>query len=40
MAYIISDSELERICERSEQTCNCDCYHCEAYWANYKYHND
>ena len=39
MAYIISDEELDRICERSEQTCGCDCKNCEAFWANYRYNN-
>lgn len=40
MAYTLSDSELDHICERSEATCNCDCYHCEAFWANQRYHNE
>jgi len=38
MAYVLSDSELDKICERS-QDCGCDCIRCEAFAANVRYHN-
>ena len=39
MAYVLSDEALEEICESSEGLCGGDCDHCEAFWANYEYHN-
>ena len=33
----ISDSELEKICERSPE-CGCNCMQCEAFAANRKWH--
>ena len=32
---LISDAELERICER--KTCDCNCMRCEAFAANMKF---
>ena len=38
MAFVLSDSEFERICERSEGLCGRNCRQCEAFQANLKYH--
>jgi len=38
MAFILSDEQLERICERSPE-CGCNCIKCEAFAANWRYHN-
>jgi len=40
MAYVLSDEQLERICERSEDFCGCDCIRCEAFAANRRYHDE
>ncbi len=37
MAYVLTDEQLERICERS--VCSCNCIKCEAFAANWRYHN-
>ena len=39
MAFVLSDYEFERICERSELTCGHNCRTCEAFQANQRYHN-
>lgn len=39
MAFVLSDYEFERICERSELTCGHNCMTCEAFQANQRYHN-
>ena len=39
MAYTLTDEQLDRICERSEGLCGCNCQKCEAFWANYRYNN-
>ena len=38
MAYLLTDAQLERICDASPD-CGCDCMHCEAFAANYRYNN-
>lgn len=38
MAYVLSDIELERICERSPD-CGCNCMKCPAFAANMRYHD-
>lgn len=35
---VLSDSQLDAMCERSEGLCGCDCIHCEAFAANQRYH--
>lgn len=37
MAYVLSDFQLDEICERSVD-CGCDCIRCEAFAANMRYH--
>ena len=39
MAYVLTDEQLDRICERSEGLCGCDCIRCEAFAANWRYNN-
>lgn len=39
MAYTLSDSQLEQICERSPE-CGCDCMRCQAFAANMRYHQN
>lgn len=39
MAYVLTDEQLERICERSGDFCGCHCITCEAFAANQRYHN-
>ena len=38
MAYVLTDEQLERICE-SSPNCGCNCIKCEAFAANWRYHN-
>lgn len=38
MAYVLTDEQLERICE-SSPNCGCNCLKCEAFAANYRYNN-
>lgn len=38
MAYVLTDFQLDAICERSPH-CGCDCRRCEAFAANQRYHN-
>lgn len=38
MAFILTDEQLDRICERSPE-CGCNCGKCEAMAANMRYHN-
>ena len=38
MAYILTDEQLERICERSPE-CGCNSVKCEAFAANMRFHN-
>jgi len=38
MAFILTDEQLERICERSPE-CGCNCMKCEAMAANRRWHN-
>ena len=38
MAYVLTDEQLERICE-SSPNCGCKCYNCEAFAANWRYNN-
>lgn len=40
MAFILSDEQLERICERSEGLCGLNCRQCEAFQANLLYHKN
>ena len=40
MAYVLSDEQLERLCERSEGLCGYDCIRCEAFAANRRYHEN
>lgn len=39
MAYVLTDAQLEQICENSPE-CGCKCLTCEAFAANYHYHHD
>lgn len=39
MAFLLTDEQLERICERSEKFCGLNCMKCDAYAANIRYHN-
>ena len=39
MAFVLTDEQLERICERSENLCGLNCMKCEAFAANMRYHN-
>ena len=39
MAFVLTDEQLERICERSEKFCGLNCIKCEAFAANMRYHN-
>ena len=39
MAYVLTDEQLDRICERSAGLCGCKCYNCEAFAANWRYNN-
>lgn len=39
MAFVLSDEQLERICERSERFCGLNCIKCQAFAANMRYHN-
>lgn len=36
---VLSDSQLEAICERSPE-CGCKCASCEAFAANRRYHEE
>lgn len=36
MAYVLTDEQLELICERSG--CDCECIKCPAFAANRRYH--
>lgn len=38
MAFTLSDTQLEQICERSEKFCGLDCARCQAMAANIRYH--
>lgn len=38
MAYILTDAQLDKICE-SSPNCGCDCIKCEAFAANWRYNN-
>lgn len=38
MAYVLTDEQLDRICE-SSPNCGCRCYNCEAFAANWRYNN-
>lgn len=40
MAFTLSDTQLEQICERSEQFCGLDCARCQAMAANIRYHEN
>ena len=37
---VLSDSQLDAICERSEGLCGNDCMRCEAFAANQRYHEE
>ena len=41
MAHVLllTDTQLERICERSEGLCSNDCLRCEAFQANMRYND-
>lgn len=39
MAYVLTDEQLDRICERSEGLCGNNCAKCEAFAANWRYNN-
>ena len=41
MAHVLllTDTQLERICERSEGLCGNDCMRCEAFQANLRYND-
>lgn len=36
----MTEEQLERICERSEGLCGCDCAHCEAFAEYYRTNKD
>ena len=38
MAYVLTDEQLERICE-SSPNCGCICMKCAAFAANRRFHN-
>lgn len=38
MAYVLTDEQLDRICE-SSPNCGCNCQRCEAFAANWRYNN-
>jgi hypothetical protein len=37
MAYVLTDEQLERVCERSAGLCGNNCVRCEAFQANIRY---
>lgn len=37
MTHVLTDSQLERICENSKGLCGCDCRNCPAFQANQRY---
>jgi hypothetical protein len=39
MAYVLTDEQLDRICERSAGLCGNNCMKCEAFAANWRYNN-
>ena len=39
MSFVLTDEQLERICERSEKFCGFNCMKCDAFAANMRYHN-
>lgn len=39
MAYVLTDEQLDRICERSSGLCGNNCTKCEAFAANWRYNN-
>ena len=39
MAYVLTDEQLDRICERSAGMCGDNCIKCEAFAANWRYNN-
>lgn len=39
MAYVLTDEQLDRICERSVGLCGNNCAKCEAFAANWRYNN-
>ena len=39
MAYLLTDEQLERICDNSPD-CGCDCIRCAAFASNMKYHRN
>jgi len=40
MAYVLTDEQFERICERSAGLCDCNCIKCDAFAANMRYHEN
>ncbi|MBO7731851.1 MAG: hypothetical protein J6S67_04845 [Methanobrevibacter sp.] len=39
MAYVLTDEQLDAICNRSADFCGLKCIKCEAFAANMRYHN-
>lgn len=39
MAFLLTDEQLDRICQASERFCGLNCIKCEAFAANMRYHN-
>lgn len=38
MSYILTDEQLDRICDNSRGVCDCRCLQCPAFCANQRYH--
>ena len=39
MAYVLTDAQLDAICNRSGDFCGLNCIKCEAFAANMRYHH-
>ena len=39
MAFVLTDTQFEAVCERSELTCGHNCRTCEAFQANQRWHD-